>query len=112
MRIIFLKWFDNIVMSVLSWVKAMGTGRQLLLKSTKRTQSDAWCQVQTGEVPLRGTFAPFFSQSIDYLAEIGIASFILKILVFHLGRKGNRQTKKTKKWKQQQQKHNKNIKIK
>ena len=98
-------------MSVLSWMKAMGTGRQLLLKSTKRTQSDAWCQVPTGEVPLLGTFAPFFTHSIDYLAEIGIASFIFKILVFHLGRKRNRQTKKTKKWKQQQQ-QNKKIKIK
>ena len=66
----------------------------------------------TGEVPLRGTFAPFFTHSIDYLAEIGIASFIFKILVFHLGRKRNRQTKKTKKLKQQQQKQNKKIKIK
>ena len=43
----------------------------------------------TGEVPLRGTFAPFFTHSIDYLAEIGIASFTFKILVFHLGRKRN-----------------------
>ena len=82
-----------------------------MLKSTKRTQSDAWCQVPTGEVPLRGTFAPFFTHSIDYLAEIGIASFIFKILVFHLGRKRNRQTKKWKQ-QQQQQKQNKNIKIK
>ena len=47
----------------------------------------------TGEVPLRGTFAPFFTHSIDYLAEIGIASFIFKILVFHLGRKRNKQRK-------------------
>ena len=101
MTITFLKLFEKIVISGLSWVKAMWTWNQYLLKkSTKRTQSDAWCKIPTGGVLLGGTFTHFFSHTIDYLAEIDTVSFIVKILIFHLGKKSNKQ-KNPQQWQQQ-----------
>ena len=42
-----------------------------MLRSAKRTQSDAWCKMPTGAVLLRDTFAPFSTDFIDDLAGIG-----------------------------------------
>ena len=55
--------------------------RNLLLRSATRTQSDALCKMPSEGVLLGGTFAPFYTNFMDYLAEIGIASFILEIKV-------------------------------
>ena len=82
MRITFLKLFEKIVTSGLSWVKTMWNGKQkLLLRSAKRTQFDAWCKMPTEGVLLCGNFAPFFTNFIDDLAEIDTASFIFEIKV-------------------------------
>ena len=60
----------------------MWNGKQkLLLRSATRTQSDALCKMPSEGVLLGGTFAPFYTNFMDDLAEIGIASFILEIKV-------------------------------
>ena len=85
MRTTFLKLFEKIVMSGLSWVKAMWTGKQqLLLRSAIRNQSDAWCKMPTSGLHLRGTFALFFTNFIDVLAEIGTASVIFEMKILRV----------------------------
>ena len=59
----------------------MWTGKQLLLRPSKRTQSDVGCIMPTGGVLLPGTFAPFFTNVIDDLAETVTASFIFEMKV-------------------------------
>ena len=78
MKIAFLKLLEKILISGLSWVKAMWTGKQqFLLQSAKRIHWDAWCKIPTEGVLLRVTFAPFLTNFIEDLAEIGTASFRL-----------------------------------
>ena len=82
MRIVFLKLFEKTIMAGLSWVKTIWAGKQQsLLRSAKRTQSDAWCKMPNGGLILQGNFAPFFTNLIDDWAEIDIASFTFKMKV-------------------------------
>ena len=76
-----LKLFEKIVMSCLSWVKVMWTGKQLLLRPSKRTQSDVGCIVPTGGVLLPDTFAPFFHKCYRWLSRNSYCFFLFEMKV-------------------------------
>ena len=63
-------------------MKAIWTEKQqLLLRSAKKIQPDAWSKIPTGAALLWGTLAPLFRNFIDDLAGIASTSFIFKIKV-------------------------------
>ena len=80
MSVTFLKALENVVILGLIWVKAMWIRKlQFPSRSTRRTQSGAWCKMPTGGVLLRGTLVLFFTNLVHNLGEISTAYFVFKM---------------------------------